>query len=193
MAATELTHREPQSTRRWLPCGITHAWLEVYAAVWLATLAPAALVAIVGHPLVLTVRRWLGLVLSARENAPPTVEHVLMLAAHNIPIASWPLLLGVLGAHRSRPGRWFADGVGIVSMIANTLPVGAAFGAYGTALLAYVPQLPLEWAALALGVSGWLIQRRRALTVSAGLGVFALVAVALVGAAVLETFAVPHQ
>ena len=86
-----------------------------------------------------------------------------MLAAHNIPIVAWPLLLGVLGAHRHRLARQSPTASAGV-LIANTLPVGAALGAYGAALLPYLPQLPLEWAGLALGASAWLVQRRRALT-----------------------------
>jgi hypothetical protein len=42
-------------------------------------------------------------------------------------------------------------------------------------------------------VSAWLVQRRRALTVREGFGVFGLIVVVLVGAAALETVAVPHR
>ena len=177
MAATELT-RTVASTGRapWLPAGPGALWLHAYAGVWLATLAAAALVALVGRPLALPARRLLGLALSAQRNPPPHVGHVLVLAAHNIPIAAWPLLLGVLGAHRHRLARHVADGVLLACIIANTLPVGAALGAYGTAVLAYIPQLPLEWGGLALGASAWLMQRRRALSVREGLALLALIA-----------------
>lgn len=192
MAATELTNHRG-AARRWLPAGLARIWLHAYAAVWLATVAATALVAAVGHPLALATRRLLGLALSAQRNPPPQVGHVLALAAHNIPIAAWPLLLGALGADRHRPARRIADGVVVVCIIANTLPVGAALGAYGTAVLAYIPQLPLEWGGLALGASGWLVQRRRALTASEGIGMFVLIACVLLCAAVLETVAVPHR
>jgi hypothetical protein len=172
---------------------LAHIWLHAYAAVWAATLAAAAIIALVGQPLAAPVRRVLGLALSARRNPPPHLGHVLALAAHNIPIASWPLLLGVLGAHRHRLARHVADGVLLACIIANTLPVGAALGVYGTALLAYIPQLPLEWGGLALGASGWLVQRRRALTASEGIGVFVLIACVLLCAAALETVGVPHR
>ncbi|HXN36402.1 MAG TPA: hypothetical protein VN892_00025 [Solirubrobacteraceae bacterium] len=194
MAATELTDRwRRRAARHWLPAALARMWPYAYAGVWAATLAPAAVVALVGRPLTLPARRLLGLALSARRNPPPHLGHVLALAAHNIPIASWPLLLGVLGAHRHRLARPVANGVLLACIIANTLPVGAALGAYGTALLAYIPQLPLEWGGLALGASGWLVQRRRPLTASEGVGVFVLIACVLLGAAVLETVAVPHR
>jgi hypothetical protein len=179
--------------RRWLPAGLPAAWLYAYTTVWIATLAAAALVALAGQPLALPVRHLLGLALTAHRNPPPRIEHVLALAAHNIPIAAWPLLLGLMGAHRHRLATHIADGVLLACIILNTLPVGAALGAYGARLLPYLPQLPLEWAGLALGASAWLVQRRRALTVPEGLGLFALIASVLLCAAVLETVAVPHR
>lgn len=195
MAATELTSRRwrRRATRRWLPAGLARIWLHAHAGVWLATLAASALVAVIGRPLTLPTRRLLGLALSAQRNPPPQVAHGLALAAHNIPIAAWPLLLGVLGAHRHRLATHVADAVLLAGIVVNTLPVGAALGAYGTAVLAYIPQLPLEWGGLALGASGWLVQRRRALTASEGIGVFVLIACVLLCAAVLETVAVPHR
>ncbi len=189
MAATELNLR---GARVRLPAGSWRKWLYAYAAVWTATLTAAAAVALAGPPLVRPARRVLGLTLDAQHSAPPQLGHVLDLTAHNIPIACWPLLLGVLGVHRDRLGRHVADGLLLACMIANTLPVGAAIGAYGTPVLAYLPQLPLEWAGLALGASGWLVQRDRPLSLAGGVSVFALSSVLLFCAAVIETFAPPH-
>ena len=148
---------------------------------------------LVGRPLAQPARRLLGLALSAPRNPPPHVGHVLALAAHNIPIASWPLLLGVLGAHRHRLATHVADGVLLACIIANTLPVGAALGAYGTALLAYHPA-----AASGVGRPGARRERvARAATTSAhrqrGDRVFVLIACVLLCAAALETVAVPHR
>lgn len=192
MAAAELSPRR-RARGRWLPAGLGAAWVRAYAAVWLGALAAAALVTVVGHPLILPARGLLGATLSARHNAPPQLGHVLVLAAHNIPIFSWPLLLGAFGAHRSRFQTRVADGLLVACIFVNTAQVGVGLGAYGWALLPYLPQVPLEWAAGALGVSAWLIQRRRALTVREGLAMFALIAVVLVCAAALESVAVPHR
>lgn len=79
---------------------------------------------------------------------------------------------------------WFAG---------NVVIVGVALGAYGHPLLAYIPQVPMEWAALALGASAWLMQRREPLTVREGLAMFAVIAGLLLCAAVIETVAVPHR
>jgi hypothetical protein len=176
-----------------LPAGLPATWLHAYAAIWIATLVPAAIVALVGQPLALPARHLLALTLTAQRNPPPHVGHVLALAAHNIPIASWPLLLGVLGAHRNRLATHIADGVLLACIIVNILPVGAALGAYGGSVLPYLPHLPVEWGDLALGASAWLAQRRQALTVSEGIGLFVLIAGLLVCAAVIETVAVPHR
>ncbi len=196
MAATELSKATvvtADASRRWLPAGLPLAWLYAYATIWTATLVPAALVALAGRPLALPVRHLLGLALTAHRNPPPRVGHILALAAHNIPIAAWPLLLGLAGAHRHRLATHVADGVLLACIILNTLPVGAAVGAYGASLLPYIPQLPLEWAGLSLGASAWLVQRRQVLTVSTGLRLLALTAGALLSAAVVETVGVPYR
>jgi hypothetical protein len=193
MAAAELSPALRQGARRWLPAGLPATWLHAYAAIWIATLAPAAIVALVGQPLARPARRLLALALTAQRNPPPHLGHVLALAAHNIPIASWPLLLGVLGAHHHRLATHIADGVLLACIIVNTLPVAAALGAYGAAVLPYLPHLPVEWGGLGLGASGWLVQRRQTLTVSEGIGLFVLIACVLLCAAVLESVGVPHR
>jgi len=187
MATAELSKG---GRRRRLPVGARAAWLRAYAAIWVATLGSAALVALLGAPITRTVRHLLGLRLEPDRNPPPQVGHVLALAAHNIAIAAWPLLLGVAGAHQHRLARHVADGVLLACIAVNTVLVGGALGAYGTSLLPYIPQLPLEWAALALGASSWLTHRRTALTFAEWL---AAIACLLVCAAVLETGAVPHR
>jgi hypothetical protein len=193
MVARELSAPSRRTGRRWLPAGLGVAWLYAYAGVWTATFAPAVLVALAGQPLVRPARHALGLTLSAQRNPPPGVGRVLFSEAHNLPIVAWPLLLGLIGAHRHSLAKHVADGLLAACIIVNTLQVGAALGAYGASLLPYIPQLPVEWGALALGASAWLVQRHRALTVSEGLGLLALITGVLLCAGVLETVAVPHQ
>lgn len=190
MAAAEL--RPPGDTRRCrLPAGLAKTWLCVYAGIWTLTLVLAAGAAVGTVGVRASVRHLLGLTLE--PDPAPQLGHVLDLAAHNIPIVSWPLLLGVMGGHRSRLIRGFFDAMVGAWVFANALPVGAALGAYGTVLLPYVPQLPLEWGGLALGACGWLAQRREALSLREALGLFALIVGVVVCAAVVETVAVPHR
>ncbi len=176
-----------------LPAGLRGACLDAYAAIWTATLTAAFVVAVAWQILARPVHELLGLRLTPITNPPPDIERVMALAAHNVPIAAWPLLLGVMGAHRNPRARRIADCLVLACMSGNVLPVGAALGAYGAALLPYIPQLPLEWAGLALGAGSWMVQRRRVVTAREGLVWFALIAVALVAAATLETFGVPHR
>jgi hypothetical protein len=190
MAAAELTRLK----HRWrLPAELRPAWLRAYAGIWAVTLGSAVLVALAGERDRTRLRRLLRLRLQSAGNAPPHIGHILALAAHNIPIAAWPVLLGVIGTHHHRLARRIADSTVLACITVNSLPGGAALGAYGAPLLAFIPQLPIEWAGLALGASAWLVQRRRPLTALEGLMLTVLTAAVLVCAAVVETVAVPHR
>ena len=175
------------------------AALCTYGVLWASTLAAAATVALAGSPLRSRTRGLLGLSLSSGPIAAPHLSHVLALAAHNVPIAAWPLLLGLTGIgpragiEPRRSARWVADSLVAASILANTAPVGAALGAYGARLIVYIPQLPLEWAALALGYGSWLVRRQRPLSMRERLSCPVILVALLICAAVLETFAVPDR
>jgi hypothetical protein len=169
------------------------AWARVYCATWLTTACSAIAVALVGDGVARTVRSTLALRLNGETSTARGLGHALALTAHNFPICAWPLLLGVLGADRSRAGRALTDAVLVVALIANTALAGAALGAYGSRLLPYLPQLPAEWAALALGASAWLVQRQRSIALGEAVALVGAIAVLLLCAAVLETFVVPHR
>ena len=193
MASTKLASFTPRRAgRRWLS-ELCRAWLLAYAATWILTLASAALLAVNPAGLDDPVRRVIGATLDPERNPSPSIGHVLLLLAHNLPLLSWPLLLGVIGAHRRKLARQAADGLLGIVLTLNVLTVGAALGVYGLPLLAYIPQAPLEWAALALGASGWLVQRRNPLTVDQGFVVLIGITSLLLCAAILETVAVPHR
>lgn len=190
MATAEL-NKEAATSR--LLLALRRTWPCAYAAAWLSTLVCAACVALAGGSAQAWLRRLIGARLDPALNAPPALGHVLALAAHNLPIAAWPILLGVVGAHRSAGWRLTADVLVVAALIANTAPVGAALAAYGPPLLPYLPQVPIEWAALALGTSAWLIQRRRPLARSEGIALFALTGAVVLCAALVETVGVPHR
>jgi hypothetical protein len=192
MVAAELNGARRRSNG-WLPVGLWRQWLYAYGAVWAATLIPAILLAPVRDALRAPIRSVLKATLSAQHDPPPTLGHVLVLSAHNVPLLAWPLLLGPFGAHETRFLTRLADGLLVACITVNTLQVGAGLEAYGWALLPYVPQLPVEWAGYALGVSSWLLQRQGALAGRERWGVFVLTACVVVGAAALETVGVPHR
>jgi hypothetical protein len=192
MAATELSSPRAAATRA--RRGVRRGgWLCSYLLVWGLTLLAGLVVLCAGRRLMSLTRSVLGLELSARHNPPPTLGHVLALAAHNLPIVAWPILIGLTGVEEHPFGRRVADTAVVMWLIANTAPVGAALAAYGAPLLAYLPQLPFEWAALAVGTAAWITQRRGPATSAERVRWLAVAAALVLCGAVLETAAVPHM
>ena len=108
-------------------------------------------------------------------------------------VLATPFLLALLGFPQSSLGRRTGDLILTGITAASTIPVGLELGRWQGGLLRYVPQLPLEWAALALAIGAWLTTRadqasRRQLVVLA-----ASVSVLLAGAATIETWCTPHR
>jgi hypothetical protein len=189
MAAAELTGEH--ALRAPSPRIALLGWLGWYVTVWASTLATAGLVVITGEQA--SARRVLALRLSPASNAPPGAAHVLALAAHNLPITCWPLLLGLTGVQRHRVSRKATDMLVLSCLLVNTLPVGAALAGYGLALIAYVPQLPVEWAALALGYASWPRQRARPMSARERVTWAALLSGLVMLAALLECAGAPHR
>lgn len=186
MAATELATgrtREPK-----LPPGLLTTWGALYALVWLSVPAVAALVALAAAA---PARHLLDATLTPDQ--APSIGHALWLAGHNIPIAAWPLLLARLEAEQKTASKRAADALLTAALLVNTLQVAVAIGAYGAAVLPFLPQVPFEWAGLTLGASGWGCQRRAPTTRAQRVHAFVLVMALMLAAAVLETFAVPHR
>ena len=77
---------------------------------------------------------------------------------------------------------------------ASAIPVGIELGRWHAQLLPYIPQLPLEWAALATTVSAWLLIRTNTAAAPTRSPVLAVAtAVLLIAAAALETWCTPHR
>jgi hypothetical protein len=136
-----------------------------------------------------------ALVGSARPH--PTLTGSLADAAailqNNARVLSAPFLLVVLGFPESRLGRGAGDLIVTGLMVASTIPVGLELGRWQGRLLPYLPQLPLEWAALALAVHAWFIARAGHLTVRELPALAAVLLALLTCAACLETWATPHR
>ena len=167
-------------------------WAAMYAAIWTITLA-AAVVAAIGTATTAFTIRLLGLMLTppARRSQPLGGSWGWRLTTSRSPHGRCCSATRARATGRapdaSRTSSWAA------SLLANVLPVGAAIGAYGGALVAYIPQLPLEWAGLAVGYAAWVAQRGRPVGVRERTGWLAVITVLMVGAAMLETLAVPHR
>jgi hypothetical protein len=117
----------------------------------------------------------------------------LAITAENLRVLAGPFLLWPLGAHHSRHGRRAGDAVVLAVIAANAIPVGIALGRWQSQLISYVPQLPLEWAALILAVSAWLTIRTTTATRHQIAVLGAGTVVLVLAAAALETWATPHR
>jgi hypothetical protein len=71
-----------------------------------------------------------------------------------------PFLLWPLGLPTGRLGRSVGDVLVLVVIALNLVPVGLELGRWRGQLVAYLPQLPVEWGALITAVSAWLAIRR---------------------------------
>ena len=111
--------------------------------------------------------------------------------AINLRVLAAPFLLALFGPARRRATRVAGDLLVAGLVLANTLRVGATIGRLGTRLLPYLPQLPLEWLALALCATAWLRIRSGASTRAVCLCAIATLAAA-VAAASCETLLTPH-
>ncbi len=178
------------STRHVTGVGYRPMVLLAYLLLWTVTLIAAVATRALGFAD--PVKALLGLRLSPAATVAPTLPAVAALAAHNLAVCGWPLLLPAASASDGPKRTLAGHALVCASLTVNAALVGAAFGAYGGRLLAYVPQLPVEWLALAAGAAGWFSLPARSdagTRVRAG----ALVLAAVLAAAVGETYAVPHS
>jgi hypothetical protein len=186
MAATELTH--PTIGDRRAPALVLarrHPKGDVLAtltAVWLLT-AVGGLIGLAAPEL------------APSGNPQPTLRgtatDVLSILASNLRLLSVPFALALLGFQRSRHARPFGDLLVGTVVTLNAIRVGLALGRYGTELIPYIPQLPVEWLALAISTSAWISARRGAQP--RALRTVALLAfVAAAAAAAIEALLTPH-
>jgi hypothetical protein len=187
MATAELSSRTGSRRGR-----LARVWVSSWLSLWLASAVVLLLTALTPGAGTLA-REVLGARLTAAQNPAPSLLRSLSLAAHNAPMFGWPLLLGAFAIDGHTAARRAADWLASGWLVANVLPVGAALGAYGVRILGFLPQLPAEWAALAIGATAWRVQRHRGLSGEERVSLVLWVAVLTVLAAVVETWGVPHR
>jgi hypothetical protein len=112
---------------------------------------------------------------------------------NNARVLSVPFLLVVLGLPRSRLGRHAGDLIVTALTAASTIPVGLELGRWQGRLLPYLPQLPLEWTALAFAVNAWVVARLWHLTIRQLAPLAVVILALLTCAACLETWGTPHR
>ena len=112
---------------------------------------------------------------------------------NNLRVLAAPYLLGVLGFPRNRVARRAGDLLVLALAAGSTLPVGIELARWRARLIPYLPQLPVEWAALTVAVSAWLLIRTTT-PLRRQVAVLAAVTVALLAvAASLETWCTPRR
>jgi hypothetical protein len=186
MAAGERQLSAHATSRPQRSPGLAATAFQTYCLLWLITL----LAAIVALPLAAQLRGVYGLRLAP---APPGNASIAgLIAANNLREAAIPLLFAALTVDDRRWLALIGDAVVGASLTVNVALGGLALGAYGPALLRYLPQWPLEWGGLAFALTAW--RRARAgrpdpceLTLLA-LGAAMLLCLA----ALVETYAVPQ-
>jgi hypothetical protein len=168
------------------------AWELAYATLWTLTIWIGVIVWAAPGGAGLA-RAVLGLSLSAARNPPPSLGAVVAIAVNNALHAGWPLALGPLGMAHRPTTRLLADVVVALNLAVCAVLVGTALGAYGARAVPFLPHLPLEWAGVAIGTAGWIVERRQPLRTGERAGLAcALVAVLLV-AGFVEVWAVPSM
>jgi len=106
-----------------------------------------------------------------------------------------PLLLAAGRWHTGRTTRPIGDVVVAALVISNPVMVGLALGRHPIELLAYLPHLPIEDAALAIAASAWIVRRVRNgddPPPASMLRCAVLMLVVALLAAIVETYAVPQ-
>ncbi len=102
------------------------------------------------------------------------------------------IALAALSVRHARALAPALDFLVVVLAAGNAVLVGAAIGAYGPQTVRWLAHLPLEWAALATTLAGYLHIRRGAPMRAHTAGIlFVLTAVLLIAAAVTESFSTP--
>lgn len=161
------------------------ALLLSYCGLWAATVA-GALLALAGAPLVT-----LGFPHDALDAGVATATRLL---AHNAAVALWPLALVALGWPALGGAGLLADGLIAAHLLAHGLLVGSAVAQHPDTWR-FLPNLPLEWLAIATPAAAWLHARTRlgtSVTSPVELaGIATACLAALAGAAVIETYLVP--
>jgi hypothetical protein len=157
-----------------------------FAGLWAAVAAGAA--ATIAVPGAAGAAR-AALALHPGARAHPTLATVAALCVHNAVVALWPAALAATGVACVPVARRAFDACVTGSLVVNGGLVGTALAAYGLRLAPYLVQLPVEWAALAVGASVWFGARGRG---GVGKGrLAALAAMLVVLAGLLEVYATP--
>ncbi len=161
---------------------------RVYFAIWLVTLCSAA-IASLSPALGRDVRDALAL---SFEPLPATLIAATSVFLANTATLLAPLALAALVTPSvSRLRGVLGTGLVAFSLFPNVVTVGLALGAYGPRLLPFLPHLAVEWLALAVTTTTWLLALRTPLAGARLLQLGFVVALLSAAGAAVETYVGP--
>jgi hypothetical protein len=179
-------HRGRRGVAEELGAAYTLGWTLLLLVAGTCELVPAA--------------RWLAhhelalaLHVRIRPASPPTLPAAAALLVNNARATGWPVLAVVMRAQHPAWLQRVVHAAVLASLAVNLLPVAAAIGVYRARLVPYLPHLPLELYAITTGPTTWLLSTRQPLTRRQLTLIAGSLLIALTGAALLETWAVPHR
>jgi hypothetical protein len=167
------------------PANVTTRWLPAAAGLVLALTALGALLSTIAPAL------------AGHTRPHPTLTgslgDALAILQNNLRVLAAPFLLCLLKFPASRLGRRAGDLLILALAADSVIPVGLELGRWHAKLLPYLPQLPLEWAALTVAITAWLTARHDHMR-PRQLAVLATTTAALLaGAASIETWGAPQR
>lgn len=167
---------------------LRHDFYATFAFATIATVITAITVAIVpgGGP---WVSEQLQLELVARDSQASEVLSILLRNALTCSIA--PTLAYLLTPSASQARTWGGSGFLALVLVPQLLIVGAAIEAYGLPLAAFLPHLPIEWAALSLSAAVWIASTRSPISGRQLLFAYAVVFAALLVGSLVEVYLTP--
>lgn len=121
------------------------------------------------------------------------VSDALGILGENVVALIVPFALWALRLPSTRPGRRFGDALVLFVVARNTVSVGVELGRWRDKLLPYIPQLPLEWAALAIATGVWLLVRNGCPKWRSLVRLAVATVLLLTAAAAVETWCTPHR
>jgi hypothetical protein len=122
-----------------------------------------------------------------------SVSDALTILANNARALAAPFALVLLGLARQCSGRRITGLIVVAVAAVNAIPVGIALGRWQGRLIPYIPQLPLEWAALTTALTAWLQARTGACTTRQLAALAGVTLALLAAAAAVETWCTPHR
>jgi len=92
----------------------------------------------------------------------PSLDAIASVLLNNLRVLAAPFILAAARFGATRCCRFTGDAIVATVLVGNAVAVGFALGRWRSALIPFVPQLPIEYLAAATAAAAWLEARRHA-------------------------------